>query len=174
MDWGTFWLYIDRLSIIIGILIAIPVLWTWWQLVFGEHRQRRRWLAEISRDPGRRPGVLIIDLLPGRDILAQVKNHLAADAGLKDVSEDRIQRIQRNVPLQPAGVVAFAEELRAAARRLYDAGVDVIHCFHAGPDVTALITGAELSNGPRVLLYHYEQGAYRLFGPLEPLRDPGT
>jgi len=46
----------------------------------------------------------------------------------------------------------------------------VIHLFHAGPDVSALILGAELANGPRINIYHYDQGSYVAFGPLEPLR----
>lgn len=64
----------------------------------------------------------------------------------------------------------LAREIRSKVGELYSAGVDVIHIFIAGPDIAALLVGAELSNGPRVLLYHFEQGKYVCFGPLGPLR----
>ncbi|MCX7628204.1 MAG: SAVED domain-containing protein [Methylophilaceae bacterium] len=169
--WETFWEVLGRTSIIVGLILAIPVFWTWWQVVFGERRQRRRWIKEISRQPGHRPGVLIIDLLPGRNIEANVKRHLAKDEVLGNIPEDRIAHVKRMDMFKPSDVAEYARELRNVLRRLQDAGVDVIHLFHAGPDVSALIAGAELSNGARVLLYHYEQGEYHTFGPLEPLRS---
>lgn len=170
MDWDAFWLGLDRSAIVVGLLVAVPVFWTWWQVVFGERWQRRQWLKEITRQPGDRPGVLIIDLLPGRNIAASVRAHLAADERLKAVPEGRIVTLRRDEPLKTQETEDLARELRTAVRRLLDAGCDVIHLFHGGPDVSALIVGAELSNGPRVLLYHFEQGRYLSFGPLEPLR----
>jgi hypothetical protein len=164
------WLWLDRAGLILGLLLAVPVFWTWWQVVFGENRRRRKWLAEIVRTPGARPGVLVVDLLPGRDIGASVKKHLAADAALANIGPERFLAVTREAALRPEQVQDLARDVRAAARRLQDTGVDVLHLFHAGPDVSALMLGAELSNGPRVLLYHYEQGEYRCFGPLEPLR----
>lgn len=170
MDWDTAWLWLDRTSILLAIVLAVPILWTWWQIVFGEGRRRRLWLHQIARQPGQRPGALVIDLLPGKDIQACVRAHLAADETLAQLPPERIQRVQRADPLTPAGSADFAQDLRRAARALQDAGVDVIHCFFAGPGVAALITGAELANGARVLLYQYEQGRYLAYGPMEPLR----
>ncbi len=164
------WLWVDRGGIIIGLLIAIPVFWTWWQVVFGERRRRRMWLGEVTRNPGERPGVLIVDLLPGKDIRAAVTKHIASDARLNAIDPGRIVSVSRETALGEYEVIEHARDIRAAARRLQDAGVDVVHLFHAGPDVSALMLGAELSNGPRVLVYHFDQGAYRCFGPLEPLR----
>lgn len=165
-----FWLWADRTSILFGIILAVPIFWTWWQIVIGERRQRRRWLQDVTRRPGDRPGVLVIDLLPGRNIEASVHAHLASDERLKGVPKDRIAVVKRDQPLRPEDMESFARELRGATRRLSDAGCDVIHLFHGGPDVSALIVGAELSNGPRVILHHFEQGQYLAFGPLEPLR----
>lgn len=164
------WLWTDRVAMIAGLLISIPVLWTWWQIVFGEPARRRKWLREVSREPGSRPGVLVVDLLSGRDITASVKNYIAADDTLKAIGSDCTVSVRRDEPLTPDDVADLARELRAAARRLQDAGVDVVHLFHAGPCVSALLIGAELSNGPRVLVYHFDQGKYCCFGPLEPLR----
>ncbi|MFN6961653.1 MAG: hypothetical protein ACK4N6_05355 [Rhodocyclaceae bacterium] len=161
---------LDPIGIVVGLVIAVPIFWTWWQVVFGSQRRRRRWLAEIGQQPGTRPGILIVDILPGKDIEASVRHHIATDDGLKAVPNDRVVIIRRDDPLKPEDIVGYAEQLRRAGRQLLDAGCDVVHLFYAGPTLGAAIAGAELSNGPRVLLYHHEQGRYVRFGPLEPLR----
>jgi len=161
---------LDPIGIVVGLIVAVPIFWTWWQVVFGERRQRRRWLAEVVRQAGARPGILIIDLLPGKDIAASVRHCVAADEALKTVPEERTIAVKRDAPMQPDDVAAYAGHMRRAGRQLLDAGCDVIHLFYGGPAIGAAIAGAELSNGPRVLLYHYEQGRYVRFGPLEPLR----
>jgi hypothetical protein len=166
----SLWQLLDRIGIVAGLLLAVPVIWTWWQVVFGESRRRRRWLREIMRQPGSRPGVLIVDLLPGKDISTHVRQHLTRQAALLAVPEDRQLRVTRTEPMEPGLMLGLARDIRSAVRRMQDTGVDVLHLFYAGPDVAALLLGAELCNGPRVLLHHYEQGAYHCFGPLEPLR----
>lgn len=161
---------LDPLNTIIGLVIAIPVFWTWWQVVFGERRHRRHWLAEVTRQPGERPGILVIDLLPGKDIAASVRHCIAADAALREVPQDRFFSVKRDDVLKPQDIARYAEQVREQDGRLLAAGCDVIHLFYAGPAIGAAIAGAELSNGPRVLLYHHDQGRYARFGPLEPLR----
>ncbi|SFF47504.1 hypothetical protein SAMN04488120_10557 [Fontimonas thermophila] len=170
MSVESWWTLVDRIGIVVGLVVAVPIFWTWWQVTFGIQRRRRRWLREISQTPGARPGVLIIDQLAGRDVRVAVERYLASNPALAAIPSDRRQVVKRDSMLMPEHTADFARDLRSAVRRLQDAGVDVIHCFHAGPDVSAMIAGAELSNGPRVLLYHFEQGSYQNFGPLEPLR----
>ena len=157
--------------IVVGLALAVPVMWTWWQVVFGERLRRRKWLREVTRATGARLGVLVVNVLPGKDVMHSVRKHLAAQPALASLPEDRIVTVSRDAALKPEHTDGLARKLCAAARRLMDAGVDVVNLFHAGPDVSALMAGAELCNGPRVLLHHYDQGVYRLFGPLEPLRD---
>jgi hypothetical protein len=52
---------------------------------------------------------------------------------------------------------------------IYRAGADVIHYFHGGPFPTAAVLGAQLSNGPRVVLYQWDPqaGTYREWGLLK-------
>lgn len=154
---------------VIGIVVALPIFQTWYEVIFGEERRRRRWLNEVKRSPGVRPGVLIIDVLPKKSIEASVRKYLAETPEFSRVG-DRIQIVKREKPLTPDQMASLAEDIRHAYRALLDASCDIIHLFHGGPDVSALLVGAELSNGPRVILYHYDQGKYVNYGPLEPLR----
>jgi hypothetical protein len=166
----TLWTYLSQISTVVGLLISIPVFWTWWQVVFGEQRRRRRQLMEVRQNPGNRPGVLIVDLLEHHGVRAGVEAHLASDENLKSVPKDRIVMVKRDRSLRPDDTLAFVEDLRNAVHKLADAGVDVIHVFCAGPVVSAMMVGAVLANGKRVTTYQYHDGHYYNFGPLQPPR----
>lgn len=160
--------WLDPIGVVLGLLALVPIVWTWWDLVFGRRRRERRWFDDIRRRPGKRPAILIVDLLPGRDVRAAVENFRRQDPALAAVPDERIVVIERDTPLTPAALPDLHRELRAAAARLLKAGTDCIHYFHAGPAIAAALVGAEFANGARVLLYQHEGGSYRNFGPLRP------
>lgn len=56
---------LDPVSIVIGILVAIPVLWTWWDVVVGRRRLHKIWLKKACATTGKLPAVLVVDLLAG-------------------------------------------------------------------------------------------------------------
>lgn len=160
------WTTIDRIGIVIGLLLAIPVFWTWYAVTLGARRRQRRVLAEIRRSPGKRPAVLIVDLLVGKDVRAAVELFLVAQPGLAEIPPGRRVFVQRDRLLSPDEMPAFLREVRAVAARLIADGVDTIHYFHAGPAIAAAVVGAEFANSARVLLYQHTDGAYLNFGPL--------
>lgn len=166
--------WLDPIGVVLGLLALVPIVWTWWDIVFGRRRRERRWFDDIRRRPGERPAILIVDLLPGRDVRAAVENFRRRDAALAAIPDERIVVIERDTPLTPATLPDLHRELRAAAARLLKAGADCIHYFHAGPAIAAALVGAEFANGARVLLYQHEGGSYRNFGPLrtsDPVRE---
>lgn len=158
--------WLDPLGIVLGLISLVPIFWTWWDVVFGRRRRERRWFAEITRRPGERPAILIVDLLPGKDVHAAVENFRRRDDALAAIPEERMVSIVRERSLTPADLPELHRELRAAAAQLLKAGTDCIHYFHAGPAIAAALVGAEFANGARVLLYQHEGGSYRCFGPL--------
>lgn len=158
--------WLDPLGIVLGLAALVPIFWTWWDVVFGRRRRERRWFADISRHPGERPAILIVDLLPGKDVHAAVENFRRRDAALAAIPDQRMVSIVREQPLTPADLPGLHRELRAAAAQLIKAGADGIHYFHAGPAIAAALVGAEFANGARVLLYQHEGGSYHNFGPL--------
>ena len=108
----AYWL--DPIGIMLGLVALVPIFWTWWDVVFGRRRRERRWFAEISRRPGERPAILIVDLLPGKDVHAAVENFRRRDAALAAIPDERICSIVREQPLTPADLPALHRELRAA------------------------------------------------------------
>jgi hypothetical protein len=158
--------YLDPIGVVVGVLIAIPVVWTWWDIVVGQRRRRRRWFREARERAGECPAILIVDLLEGKDIRTAVERYRSQADALKAVPDDRVFAIRRDGRLAPDDMPGLVEEIRHVAGQIVAAGADVVHYFHAGPAVVAALAGAEFANGCRFLLYQHESTGYRNFGPL--------
>jgi len=157
---------LDPLGILVGLILAVPVFSTWYQVVWGNQRRYRQYLRTIRATPGNRPAILIVDLLPERNIRAAVENYCGQSAALRDIPRERMFYLQRD----GLGIYQL-DDFKAAIRRqvgeMYAQGVDRIHYFHAGPAMAAAMVGAELGNGCPVLLYHHEGQGYQSFGLLK-------
>ena len=159
---------LDPIGVVVGLILAIPVFWTWIDVVFGERRRRRRRFQEARTQPGQRPAILILDLLTDKEIRLAVEHYRCSIEALKDLPAERIITVTRDRRLQAEDMPELAQEIRAAAARLVAIGTDTVHYFHAGPAVPAAIVGAELANAHRVLLYQHSPDGYHNFGPLRP------
>ncbi len=158
---------LDPIGIVLGIITAIPIFWTWWQVVFGEQRRIRRTYRELRENPGERPGIIIFDLLKGKDARLQVENYRQGVEGLKNVPEERIVTVSRDKHITPDDIPELQREIRNAARALMTQGVDKIHLFYGGPAMVAAMIGAEFSNMPAIIhQYDPPNGTYVNFGPL--------
>lgn len=166
MNTDTIFSLIDRIGVVVGIIVAIPIFWTWYE-VFGSRKRRAEVLRRIRQEPGSRPSVLIVDLLPNRDVRPQVENFCRQQDGLKEIPVERYFIVSRADFIKPDQVPALQNDLRAVAARIMSTGTDVLHCFIAGPVSSGAWVGSEFSNaGFRVLLYQNESGNYVNFGPL--------
>lgn len=162
--------WLDPISIVIGILLSIPIIWTWVSISFGERRQQRIWHKQARQQKGMRPAILVVDLLTDRDVRVQVDHYRAKDDILNAIPEDRIFTISRNKQFTPDDVVDFQRDMRGASKTIMQAGVDVLHLFYAGPTVAAAMVGSEFANaGCRIILFQHTQGDYINFGPLRAL-----
>lgn len=160
--------WLDPIGVVLGLLALVPIVWTWWDVVFGRRRRERRWFNAIRRQPGERPAILIVDLLAGKDVRASVENFRRRQPALAAIPDERILVVRRDRAITAQDMPDLHRELRHVAAQLLKAGADCIHYFHAGPAVVAALVGAEFANGARLLLYHHEAGQYSNFGPLRP------
>lgn len=159
----------DPIGIWVGLAIAVPIVWTWYDLVWGRRRRVRRWLAEVRGTPGHRPAVLLVDLLSQRDVGVAVRHFMAGHDTLQTVPEERIVTVTRNRDLRPEDMPALAGELRRASARVLTMGADELWVFLAGPLAAAAVVGAELANiGCRVHVLQNDRATqgYVDFGPL--------
>ena len=158
---------LDPVSIWLGVIATVPIFWTWWDVVIGRRFRHRRWRREVSRDAGSRPAILIVDLLPKKDVRAAVDHFRAGSDELQAIPDERIFTVRRNTWLEPDDAPKLVRDVQAVAAEILGSGADVVHYFHAGPVFAAAVVGAEFANaGCRVLLYQNEQGRYVNFGPL--------
>lgn len=160
MDW------LDPISVVVGLAIAVPVVWTWIDVVWGRRRRQRQWFRKARADAGPRPAVLVVDLLPGKDVRAQVAHCLAGMPELAAIPDERRFHLARHHPLKPDDLPDLARDIRARAADIARAGCDTVHCFYAGPTAAAALVGAEFANAARCLLYQYQNGRYENWGPI--------
>jgi hypothetical protein len=159
----------------IGLIALVPIALTFLEVKFGRRWRHRKWFRQIIKAPGNRPAILIVDLLPDKEIVAHVENYRRMNDDLKDIPADRIFRIDAagvgiSAPeLKADDVTAFAEEMRSVVADMYMAGPDVVHYFHSGPIPTAAMVAASLANSFRVQIYHWRQGQYECWGPIRHL-----
>jgi hypothetical protein len=162
---------LDPIGIWLGLVLAVPVFWTWWDVVIGRRRRRQRWFDQVRREPGQRPAILLVDLKSNMDIRVQVENFRMGEEGLKDIPEERIARVFRDKPLTPEAIPELLYEVRDRSAEFMRQGIDTIHLFYAGPLAPMAMIGASFGNGFRVLVYQHQPGSggrYENWGPLKP------
>lgn len=159
-------LYLSPLDVITSLLLTFPVLWTWYEIVWGKRRRQLQWLREIRSAPGVRMAVLIIDLKQDTDIRPQVAQYIASKPELAAIPVERHFSVSRLQSLAPDDMADLAKDLRKRAGEIALSGCDTVHCFYAGPVAGAVLLGAIFANGARCLLYQYGNGKYNNWGPL--------
>jgi hypothetical protein len=160
------WDWFAKTATLLGFISLIPIFWTWYEIAWGSKRRYKAWFEAVRQTPGRRPGVLIVDLLPAKEMRAQVENFLKGSPDLKAIPAERILSVNHLKRTKAEDLPSLVLEVRQQIALLMRQGVDAIHLFYGGPCAVAAIIGAELRNGCRVQLYNHEQGTYVTFGPL--------
>ncbi|MFN3740477.1 MAG: SAVED domain-containing protein [Thermodesulfovibrionales bacterium] len=153
------WELLDRLNIITGIIVSIPVVWSWWILITQKRRQKEL-IKSLEFLKGNRPVAIIVDIGPGNSV-EQVKFFL------KDSNMD-MEVLQYSIDeLQPDKIQDFVVKLQQLKASAMERGSDRIHLFYRGPVAGALITGEVFSN-IAVTIYHFNKskGTYESWGPL--------
>lgn len=163
--------YADPIGTWLGILLAIPILGTWYQVTIGKKRRHRIWVNQIRKATGERPAILIVDLLEGKSLLSSVERFRQGNDQLKMIPNERLFVIERNSRIGADDMAGLSQELRAKAGEILKNGTDVLHVFFGGPCIAAALIGSEFANACRVILYHQQQGDYLNWGPLRHFPD---
>lgn len=159
---------LSPVSAVFGILTTVPIFWTWYSIVWGKKKKHRRWHKEASSVIGALSSVLVVDMLPGKDVMVQVKHFMNNDEELKKIPEDRIFRLFRGEWLNLKDMPDFHKQLVDIIGEIGKSGTDVLHVFLASPVSAAAMIGAEFGNaGCQVLIYQNHNGHYENFGPLK-------
>ncbi|MCB9367138.1 MAG: hypothetical protein H6508_08170 [Calditrichaeota bacterium] len=156
----TFLEWLDRYNLLIHFLATIPIVWTWWEVVFVRRRREAIWSRSAKRSPGSRPAVVVISLAKF-DISKSVQAFLTTDESLKKALNDkRIFTVSNeNEPLQASDMPEIAKRLDRLSKDVISSAADVVHVFCAAPMPVAILAGAVFGNRGDIRLYHLNQGA---------------
>ncbi len=159
---------LDPIGIWIGLLLAVPVFWTWYEVTLGRRKRRKRWQQEIQQSQGQRPSILIIDCLKGKkSVRPKVEGFCQKHPVLQTITKDRIFEYSTDKEsLAPEDMPALVDAIREKAVDVYRSGTDVLHLFYGGPAIVPFFLGREFANACQVILYQHSGGTYTSFGPL--------
>lgn len=159
---------LDPIGVIIGLLLAIPILWTWYDLIFGRKKKHNKWLAAAKTTTGVLPAILVVDLTKN-GMRAAVEHFRSNHENLKSIPNDRIVIIEHHEDVAPSYCSEVARKIQEAVSTISKQGADELHLFIGGPIFAAAMLGAELSNiNCKVLVYQNDRSSngYVNFGPL--------
>ncbi|BCB96584.1 hypothetical protein JZK55_15060 [Dissulfurispira thermophila] len=153
------WELLDKVNIIIGTIVAIPVFWSWYFLITQRRRQKQL-IKSLETLSGDRPVAVSIDLMPGESenqALMYLKKH-NLDMEFLKITREKLKKDE---------LQNFVEELHKIKAEAMSKGADRIHLFYRGPVVGAMIVGEVFSN-TSVTIYHFDKatGTYESWGPL--------
>ncbi len=150
---------------------AVPIFWTWLDIVWGRKKRQRDYLKRAASQVGNRPGILVVDLLPSRNIEQAIDRFRQSNEQLKAIPKELVFKIDYSRPMSAKTMPDLANDLRKISGEALNHGVDVLHVFYAGPAIAAALVGAEFSNTCRVMLYHHNtndsENAYENWGLLK-------
>jgi len=164
-------IFLNPIAIVVGIIAAIPIFWTWYEVIIGKKRREINIRKIIMNSQGDRPSILVVDFKPDADIFNQVLQARQQEELLKNVPVDRIFHFINDTWLKPDDMFPLVDKLREHLGKIAKAGTDVLFLIYAGPVMPAAIIGAELANSCRVVLFQYQSGKYVNWGMLKHLHD---
>jgi hypothetical protein len=161
---------------VLGVTVAALVLLVFiLRGAFYNELRHERWFKRIRNITGRAPALLIIDLLPGKNIGVGVEAFASDNQILSMIDKDRYfyLRWREDESIVPESMRLLSNRLRQLHEQLIEAKVDVLYLFYGGPAIVATMIGAEFANSSfHVILYHHSQGEYVNLGPLRYKLNP--
>ena len=125
--------YLDPIGIVVGLIVTVPVFWSW-LILLGNRRRQKQLIKNIQKTTGDRPAALVVNVGPG-DVSNQVRAFLIDNQQEMDV--DALNFSNLNMDTVPD----FVQTLRSKRAALMVKGVGKVHLFYFGPVAGALLVG---------------------------------
>lgn len=156
MNYG--WDTLDKIGIVVGLLLSVPVFWSW-TILLGQKRRQKRILRSLERNPGDNPVAVLIDIGP-EEIQNQVIAFLKKSGTNMELLKVSIKKLEKE-KLQD-----FVDDLHKIMAQAMEKGADRFHLFYKGPVAGALLVG-EVFGNTVTTIYHLDKSiGYESWGPL--------
>lgn len=163
------WQIIDHFSILLGYLLAIPIVFSGWELL-QQRRRRLKYRREVMTDSGSRPTVLIVDVIKpdSSSIRTQVQKYLSSNFEGVTFFDEAIFVAEFKGEMQHTDMDSFMSMVRKSVGKCVDYGTDKLHVFMRCPLPVAASVGEYLSNFAAPVILHHNQlnKGYENWGPL--------
>lgn len=151
--------YLDPIGVVVGLLLAVPVIWSW-GILLGNRRRQREIIKNIQNTTGDRPMALVVSVGTG-EVTSQVAAYLHDNKLEMEIKSLCFSALTKDK------VSDFVTTLRKVRAELMEKGVGKVHLFYFGPVIGALLVGDVFSNGAVSIYYfHRDKAAYECWGPL--------
>lgn len=158
------WNSVGNVSSVVGIISAIPIFWTLYEVKWGRKRKHEIWYDQAVKGTNA-DIVLVVDLLANSDMRTQVRQYLATQN--HNVPDDRFVVLEHSGDIKPHEVPELVRQLRNHIDEISRMGAGSLHIFFGGPCAFATIVGCEMSNRGNVFIYHHPRtGGYESWGPV--------
>ena len=156
---AQFWSILNRMSDLLGVLTALPMLAAAVLFLHRAQRYRRR-LQEMEGQTTAKPVALALSLT-GLDISEQVRGFLASLGVYWP-----IRTYYRGEEVNRVTLPMLIQHLARMKNDLSLEGVTEVHLFYAGPVALGIILGGLLHNWVPVKVYHLNSltGQYEFWG----------
>lgn len=155
--------WLDPIGVVIGLIVAVPIFLTWWEVSFGRQRRHRQWFDQ-ARSGNTPDAVLVVDLLAKEDMKPDVVRFLSG-RGI-EVDDDRIFEFNEHGDVSPDRVPVLVGKLRCVLAEISRLAPGQLHIFYGGPSAFAMVMGAEMANRGNVHVYQRTHGQYSDWGPV--------
>ncbi|RMI03458.1 MAG: SAVED domain-containing protein [Calditrichaeota bacterium] len=155
--------WLDPISVVVGLIVSIPIFWTWWEVTLGRKRRHKAWY-ENARKGKSVDAVLIVDLLAGADMKPEVLRHLKQQG--VEVEDSHVFEMNEHGEVTPENLPDLVARLRALLADVSRLAPGELHVFFGGPSGFAMLVGAELANKGNVHIYQRTHGKYQDWGPI--------
>jgi hypothetical protein len=147
------WLWIDRLSMVAGLITFIISMLT----LATVYRLRRRQMLDakaVTNQDGALPGVLVVNV--GNQPIEPTVRRFVAEQDWARSKDVPFVAVNWERELTPDQVDEFLDKVREARAALLRQGCNSLHLFIKVPLVVATMIGAEFGNGIPTVLYHMD------------------
>jgi hypothetical protein len=164
------WEFINKSSQLIGVLSILPILYSAWKL-WAITRTEKVVLEKIRKQPGEKPGILIIDSVPkkGGSIRPQVENYLWGQNEFQSKKDATIiEYIGLKHPISHEDIKSISSQIKESIGKLQSEGVTKYHIFMRVPvSIGALVGGLLYNYQPAIVYQNSREEGYENWGSIK-------
>lgn len=160
MGWRLFWEYLDRVSVVIGVVTFFPIIWAVCLYISRNVRLRKSILAAVARAETHQP--IYIELTGKNSLIVEAEKYLNRQNLTGEVLKN-IELCRSGIKMKDTACIEkIKSEIIDIKLKTLARAPECIHLFYSGPVAIGIIIGDIFSNCKNVYIYHKDESGYAL------------